>query len=58
MKVHFYRYRNPFEAELTVFLGRLQFRVSTHQLAAWWCHDGNRFTTLFDTGRRAGRCRP
>ena len=43
----------PGEAELTVFLGPLQVRIGTHQLAAWWHKGNHEFYSLFDTGRRA-----
>ena len=50
MSLKFIRW--PGEWEVTIFLGPLQIRVGTHQLAAWW-HRGNyNFATLFDTGRR------
>lgn len=40
MKFHFLRWPDTREAELTIFLGRLQIRIGTHQFAAWW-HKGN-----------------
>lgn len=50
MKFHLLRW--PGETEITVRIGRLQIRIGTHQLAAWWHKGNNQFKTLFDTGRR------